>query len=433
MAISTFNSNIPALTVQRRLGEATSGLRRSYERLATGLRINRASDDAAGLAIADTLRTDTRLYAQAIRNMNDGLSLINIAESGLESQTNIIQRLSELAEQAANGTLSFTQRKALNLEYQALVREYGRLAQTTTFNGQQLLLADRPGNVSSFALQVGLNSSANSRINVNTADTGPFSGTVNIDPGENGAHDGFLDAVDHDIYHNRVAEGEAAFYSYYSQIASVTVKDSAGNDRTLLIALADSDTLIGGTTVSFFVAERQADRLRAVNVSNSPSGFNIDFTVDIDPATGRPVEGSRTIDRTITFSDSRTGQLSLDFNAIRLRSQSLDGTAATNIEFSNVMTAATARTSLDVAKRKIQELATVRGTFGAAASRVLTSNNNASTAREGASSAESRIRDIDVAEESAALVRQQIIQQVGAQTLALANQQPQLLLDLLRF
>ncbi len=433
MAVTTFNSNIPALSVQRRLGESTAGLRRSYERLATGLRINRASDDAAGLAIADTLRSDIRLYGQALRNMNDGLSMLNIAESSVDSQTNIIQRLAELAEQSANGTLSFSQRRALNLEYVSLAREYARLAQTTTFNGQQLLMADRPGNVSSFSLQVGLTGALTSRIDVNTTDTGPFSGVVNIDPGQNEVQDGFFNAVDWDRFVNAVEDGEQTFFASYSQVATVTVTDTAGNNRELLIAVGESDTVLAGTTISFFVAERQSDGLRMVTVQPSASGFGIDFAVDIDPATGRPVASDRSKTVSIAFSDARQATFTLDFNAIRFRSATTDGVAPTNIEFSNVMSASSARVALDLTKRKIQELATIRGTFGAAASRLITSINNATVGREGASSAESRIRDIDVAEESAALVRQQIIQQVGAQTLSLANRQPELLLSLLRF
>ena len=101
----TINTNIASLTTQRNLGNTTNALSRSFERLSSGLRINRAGDDAAGLAIADSLRSDKTVYSQGIRNLNDGLSLLNVADASLNELTNITLRIQELAEQASNGTL----------------------------------------------------------------------------------------------------------------------------------------------------------------------------------------------------------------------------------------------------------------------------------------------------------------------------------------
>jgi len=135
----TINSNGASLNAQRRLGQSTASLRQSFERLSSGLRINRASDDAAGLAIASSLNTDSRVYTQAIRNTNDAISLYAIAEGALTSLVGITTRLQELAQQSANGVLSHTQRKSLNGEAQALRKEYLRIVQTTQFNGLNLL------------------------------------------------------------------------------------------------------------------------------------------------------------------------------------------------------------------------------------------------------------------------------------------------------
>ena len=143
MANFSFNTNIAALRVGRELAQSTQRVGVGYERLATGLRITRASDDAAGLAIADKLRVDSRLYTQARRNINDGLSVLQVMDGTLEQQSNIVTRLIELAEQSANGTLSNSQRSSIEKEYQGLLKEFGRLGDSTSFNGQNLLLSGR--------------------------------------------------------------------------------------------------------------------------------------------------------------------------------------------------------------------------------------------------------------------------------------------------
>ncbi len=135
----TIANNISSLKAQRRLSENTNQLSKTFERLSSGLRINKASDDAAGLSIAESLKSDRRVFNQGVRNLNDGISLLNIADSAIESLSNITVRLKELAEQSANGTYSVTQRKALDKEAQALSKEYSRIVQSTQFNGVYLL------------------------------------------------------------------------------------------------------------------------------------------------------------------------------------------------------------------------------------------------------------------------------------------------------
>ncbi len=132
-------SNSSVLGILRSLSQNTKGLSNVYERLSSGQRINRASDDAAGLSIADNLNAKSRVFGQAIRNINDGASLINIAEGALGQLSTIVIRQRELAEQAANGTYSTTQRFALQKESDALVKEYNRIVQSTSFNGQYIL------------------------------------------------------------------------------------------------------------------------------------------------------------------------------------------------------------------------------------------------------------------------------------------------------
>lgn len=158
MAI-TLGSNIASLQSQRRLATATDALSRTYEKLSSGQRINRASDDAAGLAIADSLRANQRVATVAIRNANDGISTIAIADSALSEIGNVLSRLAELAEQSANGVFSTTQRSALSNEFVALASEVERIATTTTFNGVRLLSGG-----SSVTLQVGFDSGSTSQI-----------------------------------------------------------------------------------------------------------------------------------------------------------------------------------------------------------------------------------------------------------------------------
>jgi flagellin len=134
-------TNIDSLAAQSELDRTTSDLSKIYERLSSGLRINHASDDAAGLSVATSLSTQSRIYAQAARNLNDGISALQIGSSALDSLMDITIRQKELATQAAQGTLSVNQRTALNNEAQALALEYNRIIATTTFNNNQLISA----------------------------------------------------------------------------------------------------------------------------------------------------------------------------------------------------------------------------------------------------------------------------------------------------
>ena len=149
-------SNIASSMAQRQLAKTSSELSSVYERLSSGMRINKASDDAAGLAIATTLRSDSRVFSQGIRNLNDGISLLNVADGAIESLTNVVVRLKELAEQSANGTYSKVQRDAVDKEAQALSKEYSRIIHSTQYNGRAVLSSSG----SKLSLQAGYGNSA---------------------------------------------------------------------------------------------------------------------------------------------------------------------------------------------------------------------------------------------------------------------------------
>ena len=169
MPIRIFN-NIPSLNAHRILGVNNDRLARSVERISSGIRINRGSDDAAGLAISEALRSDIRALRQAVRNANDGISLINVTEGALNEQSGILIRLRELASQAATGTVGSSERQTIQLEFDALRLEIDRIANTTEFNGQKLVDGSLASTITSndqILIQVGINNNKESRINLN--------------------------------------------------------------------------------------------------------------------------------------------------------------------------------------------------------------------------------------------------------------------------
>ena len=283
----TVGSNISSLKAQRTLGISSDHLSRTYERLSSGQRINRASDDAAGLAIADSLKANARIASVAVRNANDGISTIAIADSALGEIGNVLTRLAELSEQSANGVFSTVQRSALQNEFTALGSEIERIALTTEFNGVKLLSGG-----GELVLQVGFNSQSTSRVS--------FEGVQ-------------------------------------------------GTLQALGLATA------GGSALTYSIS--------GVNISEGQSA---------------------------------------------------------------------SRLALDAINSAISSLASTRDVLGATESRLQVAINNLSVARENFLAAESRIRDVDVATESAELTRLGILQQAGAAVLAQANQQPSLALSLLR-
>ena len=156
------NTNISSLNTQRHLSRSSTEFQKSMEKLSSGLRINRAGDDAAGLAISEGLKSDIRALDQASRNAADGISLVQTGEGALDEVSNILLRMKELAEQSLNGTLSDTDRGYLNAEFGALKSEIDRISDATEFNGVKLL--DGSGN--NIAIQVGIGTSASDSVDI---------------------------------------------------------------------------------------------------------------------------------------------------------------------------------------------------------------------------------------------------------------------------
>ena len=170
MAVRIFN-NIPSLTAQRILGVNNNRLAQSVERISSGIRINKAADDAAGLAVSEGLRSDIRALRQAVRNASDGISLLSVTEGALNEQGGILIRLRELASQAATGTVGSTERQTIQLEFSALRAELDRITATTEFNGLKLINGNLGSSVSDvnshILIQIGINNSNESRLNLN--------------------------------------------------------------------------------------------------------------------------------------------------------------------------------------------------------------------------------------------------------------------------
>lgn len=169
MSLRIFN-NLHANTAQKNLGTNSASLQQSLERLSSGLRINRAQDDAAGLAISEGLRADIAAMGQAARNANDGIALLNTAEGALTEQSSILIRMRELASQSATGTVGSTERATLSNEFNALRSEIDRIASVASFGSVNLLdgsLSSASG-VSSIVIQVGISNSTSDRISINS-------------------------------------------------------------------------------------------------------------------------------------------------------------------------------------------------------------------------------------------------------------------------
>jgi flagellin len=164
------NSNISSINAQRNLVNSTNGLQKSLQRLSSGLRITRAADDAAGLAISENFRAEVRSLQQAQRNASDGISMLQIGEGALNETSSLLIRMRELAIQAANGTLGDPERATVDLEFQGLLAEIDRIAEVTEFNGNQLI---KSTGVTVF--QIGAGNTVNDRFSVSAVDAGTSS------------------------------------------------------------------------------------------------------------------------------------------------------------------------------------------------------------------------------------------------------------------
>lgn len=251
-------SNIASLQAQRRLGDTSSALSKVFERLSSGQRINKASDDVAGLSITESLKVDERIFRQGIRNLNDGISLLNIADSALESLGAIVGRLQELSAQSANSTFGKSQRESIDQEAQALSKEYTRILQTTKFNGISLFNGSLPEGISLQAGGSPLTATLGGAVGTGEFLTGnqTSSGFFPYDAKSGDFNnDGFIDIVSANLASNSLSimlgNGDGTFrsqvtYQTGTEPYGVTISDF-NNDGNL--DLANTDYISGSISV----------------------------------------------------------------------------------------------------------------------------------------------------------------------------------------
>ena len=420
----TINSNILSLNAQRRFGEATKSLSESFSKLSSGLRINKASDDAAGLAISENLKTDTKLVSQAIRNVNDGVSMVSIISGALESQKGILYRMAELAEQSANGTNSQAQRNAMQQEYMSLQEEFDRVASSATFNGISLLRNPDGGTLK---LLAGITGADESLLSVAAANSHRFAGGYVFvsDISENGLVDlADLSATGHSVTgnYNLISQN---LQNNISTVGTIQAVDSINNivdirfNLSRLGADMGQSTPLGGTPaslISFFYAVDEDGNSSAagsfVTINSTDKSLTISGTIVNTSATF-----SKTIDISGIIYSSADNPNDVDYNSA--------------IGLTSIKYQADASLALDTVSNKIQDLSRLQGSFGALESRLSVAVNKLQVDRENYQSASSQITDIDVGIESSKLLRGQILQQAAGSILAQANQQPSLALKLL--
>lgn len=298
----TIGSNIISLNVQRRLGDASRSLYSIHERLASGQRINRASDDAAGLAVADSLKLSSHVYSQAIRNVNDTVSYLNIAEGAVSQLSSIVMRQRELAEQASSSIYSRAQRLALQSEANALVKEYNRIFQSTVFNGNYII----DGRDDSIRVQQGFGTEASTLLSIGqqlgvSAGDGSFLARVSQSSGFQGRDvssgdfngDRIVDLVtvsDENKFAIFLGKGDGTFntretYGLYGNIIlSVSVADF-NNDGKLDLVSSDYDngvlSVVLGNGNGTFNAPKSYMAHGAILYSAETGDFNGDGILDL--------------------------------------------------------------------------------------------------------------------------------------------------------
>ncbi len=463
------NTNVMSLNAQRNLNKSGGDLATSLQRLSSGMRINSAKDDAAGLAIANRMTAQIKGLNQAMRNANDGISLAQTAEGAMGTITDSLQRIRELAIQSANATNSATDRAALQAEASQLISEIDRVASQTSFNGVKLL----DGTFSSQQFQVGADAgqtiTVSSIASARTSDLGAsYSASVT-----SAALDS-TDTIDAgDLVINGVTLGAVATTDAKELATAIN-----GLSGTNVTATANSFTVSGGTTGTTVGAgtitingtttaevtlggaagTNRSNLVQAINDISGATGVTAvdDGTgVDLVSSDGRNITHSftqnsgtftnvttgiaaaATSEGTVTLSTTSSGGITLStsgtiadtgFTAATTAS-ALTGTSISNTNVSTVSGANAAIASVDAA---LDAINSSRADLGAIQSRFESVVSNLAVTSENLSAARSRIQDADFAAETAALTKGQILQQAGISILSQANSQPQLVLSLLQ-
>lgn len=369
------NQNIDALNSYRNLSVTQGQMSKSLEKLSSGFRINRAADDAAGLAISEGLRSQVGGLKVAVRNAQDGVSVVQTAEGALTEVHSILQRMRDLGVQAASDTNNSNARSAITEEVTQLRSELSRIAGSTNFNGTKLL----DGSANTLNFQVGAGSAAADNVisfNFDSADVSAVATALGAGGG--------------------------------NEYAVVTPTAVDGNWTFSTTGVVASSTVAMGAAGSHTTVQSVADKL------NSDAGFNANFRASVNSDNELVVNATN--GGTLATTAPGTGG-------------GAGSAVAGGIDFS---TASAARNAVDSIDTQIQTISTARANLGAVQNRFEHTINNLNVAVENLSASESRIRDTDMAQEMMSFTRAQILSQAGTAMLAQANQAPQGVLSLLR-
>lgn len=505
----TINTNVMSLNAQRNLGTSQSALAKSMQRLSSGLRINSAKDDAAGLAISDRMTSQIRGLNQAARNANDGISLAQTAEGALQETTNLLQRMRELAVQSANDTNSQSDRDSLHAEVTQLKAELNRIAGTTEFNGKKLL----DGTMTNNSFQVGANSGIGDSITFSIAsakgdELGVVSaGTTTVGELATGAGTTntslTFTADDSGIAGNDITVSivsAATTAQNETNVIDFTTGTFADSDvfvidgMTLTVGTAGTTTAadmanaiqsgatVGTVTLTSGTAsgdwtytDDDAGVLTAVSATANTNVTDLDLGITDAGAIAPTItetQGSAaaattvgvatgtsnitvTVDAT-TLATMTTAQVATAINDDATAGALVDAVGTTTdvavaeagitlsggtddvtvgvstlIDDVNISTRGGAQNAINSIDEALSQVDTIRGELGAVQNRFESTISNLSNVSENLSAARSRILDADIAQETSAMTKNNILQQAGVSILAQANQAPQLALSLL--
>ncbi len=399
------NTNTMSLNAQRNLSTSGNSLATTIQRLSSGLRINSAKDDAAGLAISERFSTQIRGLDVAIRNANDGISLAQVAEGSLSEVGNNLQRIRELAVQASNATNSSSDRKALQAEVTQLVSEIDRVAKQSEFNGTKLL----DGSFTSQLFQVGANAGQAIAINsVVDAKAESLGATTFVDAGSAVLADTTVDAA-------------------AGKLANITVGGVSIGDVKF-----DYTTPPGAPATPAEIAA-----VRKVNQDNATKALAAALNGKIGETGLHAAQSTTPGEVTLTSvkADNTVAGVTVKIGptatATALNAPAA-GTTASHVADIKIDTVAGAQQALEVVDKALESVNSVRADLGAIQNRFTSVVANLQTSSENLSASRSRIRDTDFAKETAELTRTQILQQAGTAMLAQANQVPQNVLSLLQ-
>jgi flagellin len=489
MAISV-NTNVTSMKAQNNLNAAGSKLSMSMERLASGLRINSAKDDAAGLQIANRLTSQINGIGVAVRNANDGISIAQTAEGAMGESTNILQRMRDLSLQAANGSNSAEDRKSMQKELTALQSELTRIADTTSFGSQKLL----NGKYGTQSFQIGAN--ANETVSITLSNIGAKEiGTQGqlLEGATVGL--GFATAAAGTSPVNGVGGGTLSISGTTSQNVTITAADSAKtiaqniNAKTSdtdvkatartelkLTALGDPGQVsfsLNGTSISAAISDKTDLNALAKVINEKSTITGVKATVDdagglhmIDETGGdikiqdfdntgatktvslTPIDGKGADNTAILLTgggaatDSTTVGGTVELSSLKAFSTTsadttitplatITGSTLDSVNAIDIGTSDGAQDAIAVIDSAIANIDAQRADLGAVQNRMSFTINNLNNIQSNVSDARSRIQDVDFAKETAELTKQQILSQTSSAMLAQANQIPQTALSLL--